>query len=99
MDSRMEQGVPVGLRNRVVRGPAVLLCSVDKRHVYVPVRGRVVRHHGDGAPLHDGCAAPLEHVAASEDGQTDVWYGRRKWPQRHHSSLRRSQISQERLLF
>ena len=48
----------------------------DKRHVYVPVRGLLVRYHGDVVPLHDGYAAPLERVAVAEDGQTDVWYGR-----------------------
>ena len=51
----------------------VLLCFVEKRHVYVPIHGQVVRHHGDSASLDNRYAAPLEHVVAAEDGQTALF--------------------------
>ena len=90
MGPRMEQGVPVGVRDGAVRGPAVLLRALRERHVHVPLRRRVVRRHRNGAPVHDGRTALVEHVAAAQDGEAVVragcWrrYGvGRRWPQGH----------------
>lgn len=69
MGPGMEPGFPPGVRHWARDRPFVLLRAVDQREMYVPVCGRVVRDHGDGAPVHDGRFARVEHVAAAEDGQ------------------------------
>ncbi|KAF7140023.1 hypothetical protein RHSIM_Rhsim06G0192600 [Rhododendron simsii] len=80
--SRMEPGIPPGVRHGPVLGPALLLRAVRERHVHVPVRGRVVRGHHHGAPVHDGRPARVEHVAPAQDEQavlcTRGWHRRNK---------------------
>lgn len=78
MGPGMEQGFSPGLRHRPLRRPTLLLRPLHKQYLYVSLCGRVVRHHRDRPPVYDGRLAPLEHVAAAQDGEADVPRGRRR---------------------
>ncbi|KVI10524.1 Cyclic nucleotide-binding domain-containing protein [Cynara cardunculus var. scolymus] len=69
MASRMEPGFVAGVRHGSVLGPILLLHTLHKRVVHVRVRRWLVCHHGDGAPLHDGCNP---HVVAVQDEKVVV---------------------------
>jgi len=53
----------------------------------------VARRYRDGAAVHDGRAAPVEHGAQNEDGQTHVRVGRRRGTQRHSAAHCRARVS------
>lgn len=72
---RMEPGLPPRMRDRPIRGPAILLHTLDKRGVHVRVCGRVVRHHGHGPTVHDRRVARVEHVVTVQDEKTAAAHG------------------------
>jgi len=54
----------------------------------------VARRYRDGAAVHDGRAARVEHGDQNEDGQTRVRVGRRRRTQRHSAAHRRVRVSE-----